>query len=181
MFQAAVAHVTQFAAINLELTDLAANAYTAGLLHDYGRLLLMQQHPFSFQATATYAKKNSVPLHTAEKKYAGWTTREMGDYFARKLGLPAVYCNVIRWVGTPEEAGEEAYMVALVTLARQLCLQNQIGFSGEPHLPLPHLEDTPAWRIVRTRVFPSFNLKKFESQTHNLCSSLKQELSGRNA
>ena len=178
MFQVAVAHVAQFAAINLELTDLAPNAYTAGLLHDYGRLLLVHLYPFSFQATVTYAKKNSVTLREAEKKYVGWTSREMGDFFARRLGLPTVYRDVIRWVGTPEEAGERAYMVALITLARLLCLQNQIGISGEPHLPLPALEETPAWQILRNRVFPSFNMKKFESQTHNLCTTLKQELSG---
>jgi HD-like signal output (HDOD) protein/CheY-like chemotaxis protein len=178
MFQVAVARVAKFAAVNLELTDLEANAYTAGLLHDYGRLLLTQQQPFSFQAIATHAKKFLVPAHEAEKKYVGWTTREMGDYFARKHGLPGVYCDVIRWVGTPEEAGDKAYLVALVTIARLLCLQCRIGFSVEPPLTLPSLEDTPAWQILRSRVFPSFNLKKFESQTHNLCATLRQELSG---
>jgi len=181
MFQVAVAHVAQFAAVNLELTDLASNAYTAGLLHDYGRLLLVQQYPFSFQATTTYAKKFSLTTHEAEKKYVGWTTREMGDYFARKHGLPASYCNVIRWVGTPEETSDQDSMVALVSLARQLCIQNQIGFSGDPPLPAPLLEDSPAWQILRARVFPSFNLKKFESQTHNLCATLKKELSGHSA
>ena len=178
MFQVAVARVAQFAAINLELTDLAPNAYTAGLLHDYGRLLLVQQYPFSFQATHGYAKKFLVPLGVSEKKYVDWTAREAGDYFARKFGLPSVYCNVIRWVGTPEEAGENALMVALVTFARLLCRQNQIGFSGEPDLPSPPLEESPTWQILRNRVFPSFNLKKFESQTHKFCDTLKQELSG---
>ncbi len=178
MFQVAVAHVAQFAAVNLELTDLAPNAYTAGLLHDYGRLLLSQQYPFSFQAISTYAKRHLIPSHESEKKHVGWTTQEIGDYFARKNGLPSVYCDVIRWIGHPESAGEQPYMVALVTLAHQLCLQNQIGFSGSPHLPLQPLEETPAWQILRARVFPSFSLKKFESQTHNLCATLKLELVG---
>jgi len=178
MFQVAVARVAQFAATNLELTDLAPNAYVAGLLHDYGRLPLVQQYPFSFHAISTYAKRHSIPLHEAEKKFLGWTTREMGDLLARRLGLPSVYTNVIRYVGIPEELGEKSYITALVTLARNLCLQNQVGFSGEPHLPMPPLEDSPAWQILRNRVFPSFNLKKFESQTHNFCAALKQELSG---
>lgn len=178
MFQVAVARVAQFAATNLELTDLAPNAYAAGLIHDYGRLPLVQQYPFSFLAIAGYAKRFGVPLREAEKKYVGWSCREIGDHLARRLGLPAVYCNVIRWVGTPEELGEKGYMTALVTLARNLCLQNQIGFSGEPHMHMPPLEETHAWQILRMRVFPSFNLKKFESQTHNFCAALKQELSG---
>jgi HD-like signal output (HDOD) protein/ActR/RegA family two-component response regulator len=178
MLQVAVARVAQYAATNLELTDLAPNAYAAGLLHDYGRLPLVQQHPFSFQAIATYAKQHSIPLHEAEKKYLGWTTREIGDLLARRLGLPSMYCNVIRYVGTPEELSGNNYMVALITLARNLCMQNQIGFSGEPPLPLGPLEETQSWQILRYRVFPSFNLKKFESQTHNFCATLKQELSG---
>jgi len=178
MFQVAVARVAQFTAINLELTDLAPNAYTAGLLHDYGRLLLVHQFPFSFQATANYAKRFSVPLSTAEKKYLDWTAHEAGDYFARKLGLPAIYCNVILRVGSPEEGVQDSFMVALIALARLLCIQNQVGFSGEPQLPVPPLEETPAWLILHNRVFPSFNLKKFESQTHNFCATIKQELLG---
>ncbi len=178
MFQVAVARVAQHAATNLELTDLSPNAYVAGLLHDYGRLALVQQYPFSFQAISAYAKKQSVPLHAAEKKFLGFTTREIGDMLAHRLKLPTIYCNVIRYVGIPEELGERAYMPALVTLARNLCLQNNVGFSGEPFLPLQPLEESPAWQILRNRVFPSFNLRKFESQTHNFCINLKQELSG---
>jgi HD-like signal output (HDOD) protein len=131
------------------------------------------------QAMTAYAKKNTVPLKEAEKRYLGWTTREIGDQLARRLGLPAPYCEVIRWVGTPEDVGEKNFMVSLVTLARDLCLKNQMGFSGEPTVPTTPLEETQAWQILRNRVFPSFNLKKFESQTHNFCISLKQELSGR--
>lgn len=179
MFQVAVARVAQYAATQLELTDLAPNAYAAGLLHDYGRLPLVQQFPFAFHAIAACAKRLSIPLHEAEKKYLGLTAREIGDLLGRRLGLPSAYTAVIRYVGTPEELGDRGYLVALVTLARNLCLQNQIGFSGEPHLPMPPLEETPAWQILRNRVFPSFNLKKFESQTHNFCAALKQELSGR--
>jgi HD-like signal output (HDOD) protein len=178
MFQVAVARVAQFTANHLELTDLAPNAYAAGLLHDYGRLVLVHQYPFSCDATVAYAKKHAIPLREAEKKYLGWSTREIGDHLARKLGLPSVYCDVIRWVGTPEEFSDRGYMVALVTLARHLCLHNNIGISGEPHLPLLPLEETPAWHILQQRVFPSFNLKKFVSQTHNFCALLKQELTG---
>ncbi|MFT3783963.1 MAG: HDOD domain-containing protein [Nibricoccus sp.] len=179
MFQVAVASVAQFAAVNLELTDLSHNAYTAGLLHDYGRLPLVKLYPFSFLAITNYAKHRNVPLIEAEKKYIGWSTREVGDHLAKRLGLPSSYCEVIRWVGTPEEVGERNYMVSLVTLARHLCLQNQMGFSGEPNLPMATLEESPAWQILRYRVFPSFNLKKFESQTHNFCATLKNELLGR--
>jgi hypothetical protein len=178
MFQVAVARVAQFAAVNLELTDLAPNAYTAGLLHDYGRLLLVHLYPFSFQAIVSAAKKLSIPLEEAEQKHVDWTAREIGENFAHKHGMPKTYCEVIRWVGTPEAAGERPYMVALVTLARQLCLQNQIGFSGGNSNSLGPVEESPAWQILRARVFPSFNLRKFESQTHNLCGTLKQELAG---
>jgi len=178
MFQVAVARVAQFAAVNLELTDLAPNAYAAGLLHDYGRLLLVHLYPFSFQATVSSAKKLSIPLDEAEQKYVDWTVREIGENFARKHGMPKNYCDVIRWVGTPEAGGEHSYMVALVTLARHLCLQNQVGFSGENLRPLAPVDESQAWQILRARVFPSFNLRKFESQTHNLCTTLKQELAG---
>jgi HD-like signal output (HDOD) protein len=178
MFQVAVARIADYAAHQLEFSDLAPNAYTAGLMHDFGRLLLAKLHPYSFEAITTYAKKHDLPLREAEKKFIGWTVRELGDYFARKHGLPAIYCDVIRWVSTPEESNPHASMIALVSLARHLCLANHLGFSGEPYHTPPPLEDSAAWQILRPRAFPSFSLKKFESQTNHLCASLKTELAG---
>ena len=85
----------------------------------------------------------------------------------------------MRWVDTPTQATEDIELVAIVSLARSLCRNNHVGFGGSTtQEPVP-LADTPEWQILRGSVFPSFDLKKFESQVQSECRQLKQELHGR--
>ncbi len=180
MFQMGVARLAQFTAQYLEFEFLVGRAHTAGLLHDIGKLILVKLFPFGFPAMVNYAKEHNVPLHEAEKKYLDCTTREIGERFALKHGLPASFCKVIRWAEAPEHAGEDLELAAVVSLARHLCVQNHVGFSGEASKDTaPPLEETPAWLALRSRIFPSFNLKKFESEAHALCLELRQTLAGK--
>ena len=180
MFQMGVAQLSPFICRNLEIRELAAQAHTAGLLHDIGKLLLLHLHPFAFQAMVGYARKNSVPLPEAEVKYMGCTTRELGDRFAGKHELPDAYRSVIRWVETPELASDYRDLVAIVSVARHICLHNHVGNCGEtPKELTTPIDGTPAWSVLRERLFPSFNLRKFELLAHGFCRDLKQELSGR--
>ncbi len=179
-FQMGVARLAQFTARYMELEQLVGRAHTAGLLQDVGKLVLLKLFPFAFPAMVNYSRERLVLLHEAERKFIGCTTREIGERFARKLGLPNSYCNVIRWTEHPEQAGEDTELVGVVALARDLCLHNHVGFCGDtPKDTAPPLEETAAWRVLRTRVFPSFNLKKFEAEAHNICLELKQTLAGK--
>jgi hypothetical protein len=137
-------------------------------------------YPFAFEAIIRYARVNSVPLPTAERRYIGHTTREMAEYFARKHHIPPIYCHVIQWVEAPEKAAEDEVLVSIVSLARHLCQRNHLGWNGEPHPDhYPPFEEIPAWRVLHGRTFLGFNLKKFEAQAHAYCEELKQELLGR--
>ena len=179
MFQVAVAHIALFTAKYLEFEVVAARAQTAGLLQDIGKLVLLKLYPFGFAAMVTYSREHNVPLHEAEKKYLGCTSREMGERFALKHGLPTPYCNVIRWAEEPEKVTEDIELVGVISLARELCLHNHVGLCGDtPKDAAPPLEESAAWRVLRPRVFPSFVLQKFSIQAHAFCLELKQTLTG---
>ena len=180
MFQMGVARLAQFTARYLEFELLVGRAYTAGLLQDVGKLVLLKLFPFGFPAMVNYAREHKIPLHEAETKFIGCTTRELGERFATKHGLPTSLCRVIRWAEAPQNAGDDIELVGVVSLARDLCLHNHVGFSGDtPKDTAPPIEDTLAWQVLRTRVFPSFNMKKFEAEAHALCLELKQNLAGK--
>jgi CheY-like chemotaxis protein len=180
MFQIAVARMAHYTAIYLEFDNVEPKAYAAGLLHDFGKLLLFRLYPYGFQAALAHAQDCRVPLPVAEKLFFDCTSREVAVHFAEHQGLPKPFCNIMRWVGTPEEATEDVELVAVVALARDLCLANHVGHCGEKlNEQAPPLEETSAWRVLRASVFPSFNLKKFETRVHAECLELKQELHGR--
>jgi hypothetical protein len=71
-------------------------------------------------------------------------------------------------------------LVSVVSLARDLCRHNHVGFCGDtPKDEGVPLEDSPEWRVLRGRVFLNFDLKKFEAQVQNECRQLKRELQGK--
>ena len=104
----------------------------------------------------------------------------MAVFFSEKHAMPRRYLNVMRWIDAPADAAEDAVLVAVVSLARDLCRQNNVGEDG--HTRREHavpIEQTAEWRILSGSVFPSFNLRKFEQQVHAACRELKLELHGR--
>ncbi|MDI1247442.1 MAG: hypothetical protein PSV13_01040, partial [Lacunisphaera sp.] len=90
------------------------------------------------------------------------------------------YISVMRWIDNPEAATADASLVAIVSLARDLCRHLEVGAAGDPVLenPLP-LNETPEWRVLSDRLFPSFNLREFELQVHGFCQQMRLEFSGK--
>lgn len=179
VFQMGTARVARFTCKYLELHSMELQARMAGLLHDLGKLLLGKLHPHALQAILAYAREQRVPLQQAERLFLGCTTHELAAHFAEKNKLPPPYVSVMRWVHCAEEATSHRELVAIISLARDLCRQNHVGISGDaPLVDAPPLEETAAWRILRESVFPSFDLRKFELQVHTDCRELKLELQG---
>jgi len=180
MFLMGVARLAEYTCRSLELKELEPLAYTAGLIHDIGKLLLLKLQPFALQAIVTHSRQFNIPLAEAEQRYLGMTTRELGHHYASISGLPAPYINVISWIDSPAGSPADSELVAAVSLARTLCLHNHVGFCGDtPKDQCPPLEDTPAWQILRERIFPSFNLRQFEAQAHAYSKEIRLELLGR--
>ena len=179
-FQNGVARLARTTCRSMEFHGLEAVAYTAGLLHDLGKLLLFRLHPVGFAAVLEHARLERMPLREAERKFLGCTTNELAVHFAEKRGLPRPYVNVMRWIDAPAQATEDIELVAVVSLARDFCRHNHLGSSGDA--PLNHLsaiEGSEEWRVLRERVFPGFNLRKFELQAHADCHDAKLSLQGR--
>ena len=180
MFQLGTARIARYTCIYLELSTLEPLAYTGGLMHDLGKLLLLHLHPHAFQTILSHARQHNLTLSAAERIFLGTTTHEMAAHFADKQGLPRCFANIMRWIDEPQNATEDAQLVAIVSLARDLCRQNHVGFGGDtPEAKAIPLEDTTEWALLRGSVFPSFDLKKFEAQVHAECRQLKRELQGR--
>ncbi|HEY9722148.1 MAG TPA: HDOD domain-containing protein, partial [Oscillatoriaceae cyanobacterium] len=179
MFLVGVAKVSHFICEYLEFRYLSATAYTAGLLHDIGKLLLLRLHPWGFAAIAGYARDRKMLMHEAERKYLGCTSRELAVQFATQHRLPSVYVHVLEHVDTPGAATNHIDLVAMVSLARLVCLHNRVGHCGDtPGDTCPPIVNTPAWQVLQQRVFPSFDLRKFEAQAHAYCRELRFSLVG---
>ncbi|MBI2518582.1 MAG: HDOD domain-containing protein [Opitutae bacterium] len=178
-FQRAVARIAQLICKDLEFYSLEAAARTAGQLHDLGVLLLARLRPGGFQAILEHARVHRQPLRAVEKLFLGGTTPQLAAAFAEQAGLSRRFVNVLRWAESPAAATEDKHLVAIVSLARDLCRQNEVGTSGDPVLAsATPLEDTAEWAVLREGLYPSFNLHKFERKVHAYCSQLRSEFAG---
>jgi putative nucleotidyltransferase with HDIG domain len=69
-------------------TRRAENAFTAGLLHDIGKLVLASEHPDKLEALLAEAHATGRPLHQVEREQTGTTHAEIGAYLLGLWGLP---------------------------------------------------------------------------------------------
>lgn len=74
---------------------IAHDAFTAGLLHDLGKLALAMNFPEEYQFAMTMAAEKRTSPWVAEKEVIGATHAEAGAYLLSLWGLP---CSIIRAV-----------------------------------------------------------------------------------
>ncbi|MBK9067169.1 MAG: HDOD domain-containing protein [Gemmatimonadetes bacterium] len=67
---------------------LAETAFSAGLLHDVGKLILATRLPQAFADDLRQSRALQVPLHDIELRRAGVTHAEVGAYLLGLWGLP---------------------------------------------------------------------------------------------
>ncbi len=69
-------------------SEVAGQAYTAGLLHDIGKLALAQNFEEDYQRTLKEAEARNLPLYEVEELVFGGTHAETGAYLLAVWGLP---------------------------------------------------------------------------------------------
>ena len=89
-----------------ELTD---SAYTAGLLHDVGKLILAANLPDTFRQARELAVEKSMPLWLAEKEVFGATHAEVGAYLTGLWGLPDEIFEAMLDHHCPRQSSHESF------------------------------------------------------------------------
>jgi hypothetical protein len=80
----------------LRLGGSQADAYTAGLMHDIGRLALVVAHPQAYPQFLDRTSDSGAALLDAERELLGIDHCEAGEWFTRQLLLPQVFQDVAR-------------------------------------------------------------------------------------
>jgi putative nucleotidyltransferase with HDIG domain len=86
-----------------ELSD-QDDAYTAGMLHDIGKMMLAANVPDQFQLAVDRARERHLPLHEAEPEVFGATHAGVGAYLLGLWGLPAAIVEAVAFHHTPQRS-----------------------------------------------------------------------------
>ncbi len=88
------------------------DAFTAGLLHDIGQIILATQRPEQFGQALTIAQTKGELLIDAEKVIFGATHAEVGGYLLELWGLPDPITEAITFHNIPQGCSEDKFCIA---------------------------------------------------------------------
>lgn len=119
--------------------------FTAGLLHDIGKVALDHYCTDIFKPVLDAVDKEELPFYKIEQKVIGLDHTRVGEWVARSWELPLLTVVTIRHHHEKPSARNgfslsQDNAVDIVSIADWLAIKNEIGFSGSPIVEDPEDE-----------------------------------------
>lgn len=128
-----VADGAQYLAARCPVGVSKSEAFTVGLLHDIGKLVLAQLDETPARAVGERVAMPETVLIDAEWEVLGTDHAEAGFLLAQRWRLPVIIAEVIRWHHRPQRSEEP--------LALLVFLSNELAHVLEGRIPLQSLLD----------------------------------------
>ncbi len=110
--------------------------FTAGLIHDIGKIILHQYMAEDFQQVIHYAKENRMLFYACEKRLFNYTHQEIGSELAHKWKLPSHLNDAIAFHHNPVSTQENYSVIAVVHCADIFVRALDYGNGGDALVPL---------------------------------------------
>ena len=112
--------------------EIFNSAFTAGLLHDVGHLVLIANRPQQYARMLQLARTDGCSYHTAEKQVFGATHAEVGAYLLGLWGLPSAIVETVAFHHRPSECLANGFgLLTAVHVANVLEAEMQAVRSGQ--------------------------------------------------
>jgi HD-like signal output (HDOD) protein/CheY-like chemotaxis protein len=139
--------------------ESAEASFTAGLLHDVGRLVILGNLPDACAEAERLSETGDISIIEAEEKVLGVNHAAIGGYLLGLWGLPVPLVEAAVFHHTPGLCKTETVTpLGIVHVANVLEHENT---SGEPAALMPHLDEDYLKRIGLWEHVPAF--RKTES------------------
>jgi putative nucleotidyltransferase with HDIG domain len=115
-------------------------AYTAGLLHDIGKVVLDQYIAGAYPMLYREFQDRQSEIIEVENRVLGMDHTRVGELLAKKWSLPASLTNAIRFHHRPEENSSDDALTTIVYLADLLMSRFHTGLELE-RMGTEHLAD----------------------------------------
>jgi len=110
----------------LSLSD-DGSYFSAGLLHDIGKVALDSVYPDNFQEAVKRAVAGPRPLHEVEPEVFGMDHAEVGGALAEHWNLPPLLTEAIRRHHNPDQAMLSPELAHVTALANHLAYEANLG------------------------------------------------------
>ncbi len=86
-------------------------AFTAGMLHDVGKLLLAGNLPTEFRCAMDISHDRQMPLHQAERSVFSVSHAEVAGMLLAMWRLPIEMVHAVGWHHAPAESGDKEFSI----------------------------------------------------------------------
>ena len=124
-------------------------AFMGGLLHDIGKLILINIFHEQYKAAIDMANERRCSISFAEDMIFGITHINAGEWLCEKWQLPNEIIQSVRYHKTPWVSFTNSELPSAVYLANNIVKKEKIGFGGDDFTP-----------NVDERVLQALNLKE---------------------
>lgn len=170
-------HSLAAAAASRKVAELSGSrhseeAFTAGLLHDFGRLAMERHLGEVYGQALMMSRDQTLPLIETEQASLGLDHAWLGGWLARQWNLPPLLAEPIAWHHAPESAAEATREIAAaVNIGDVLC--HRAGLAGIEGVPEP----TPSTYAVHMLNLEMGRAMELLPQIQTETQSLEEQLS----
>lgn len=108
-----------------------AEAFTAGLLHDVGKIVMNSYISAEFQEIRAIVMSQQISFEQAEREVLGFSHTDAGAEMARSWNLPSSLVEAIAFHQDPVRATEHKRLVSQVHLGNLVCVSFGIGLGND--------------------------------------------------
>lgn len=123
----------------------AEEIFMCGLLHDFGKLILLNFFEPEFIEAFNLSKKEKIPLIDAENKVFGFNHAGVGALVLKKWRLPQSLVSAVESHHTPDENSSSFRVSSIVHVANYLCHRIGIGTGNDTAAPALNIK---AYKLV---------------------------------
>jgi HD-like signal output (HDOD) protein len=150
------------------LSEQTGELYVAGLLHDVGKMILIQYAQQDFYAVLDCMKEENIAYFEAEEQILGITHGEIGYIISERWNLPEKIGTLIRFHHCPQNAPENfAAQAAVIDAADTLC--HSCGICNENHKIDKSVNEKTARLFDENRTFD-------ENESAEICRIITNEI-----
>ncbi len=144
----------KIAALEHKETRVVEECFTAGLLHDVGRVALMANLPEQYKQVIARARTGKISLIAAEREVFGVSHTEVGGYLLGIWGLPIALAEAAAFHHDPEASPNKIFSSLTAVHVANVWQQPSlvpVPAAHSPHLNEAYLKETgvseriPAW------------------------------------